>query len=111
MLVTAGSVIIHVKKYIHPPFDICLLGRICREAEADRNTSERSVPCNGGHGVETTYWLLALASPLSGSLAFAVAKIAVVLFIRTFAIVFVLVLIGISVALRLLRLLCRLWAT
>lgn len=77
----------------------------------DRSTSEWSVSSSQGHRVERTYWLLALATPLSRSLAFAVAILAVVLFVLTLAIAVVLVLIGIPVALHLRCLWCRLLTT
>ena len=41
-----------------------------------------------------TYWLFALGSPLSRSLAFAEAILAVILLVLALAIVFVLVLVG-----------------
>lgn len=76
-----------------------------------RNTSERLVSSNQGHGIERTYWLLALATPLSRPLAFTVAILAVVLFVLTFTFIVILVLVGIPVALRLLSLWCRLLTT
>ena len=104
-------VIIRVERYTHHLFDICLLGRICKEGEVDRSTSEWSVSSSQGHRFERTYWFLALATPLSRSLTFAVAIIAVVLFVLTLAIAVVLVLIGIPVALHLRCRWCRLLTT
>ena len=106
-----NPVIIRVKRYIHPPSDICLLGRIYKEDEVDRNTNEPSVSCKQALQFERTYWLFALATPLPRSLAFAKAVIAVVLLVLAFAIVFILVLARIPVTLHLWCLWCSLLAT
>ena len=105
------SVIIRVERYIHPPSDICLLGKICKEGEGDRNTNESSVSCKRTLELERTYWLFALANPLSRSLAFAKAVLAVVLLVLAFAIVFILVLAGVPVTLHLWCLCRRLLTT
>ncbi len=104
------SIITHAKKYTHPPFDIYLLGRICKEGEVDRNTSQQSVPVPGKQalGIGRSHWLLALATTLSRSFPFAEAILAVVLFVLALAIVFILVLAGKPVALHLWCLWC-LW--